>query len=152
LPGKGNPDTSEMQKLTAALRGELVAAINRGKTIMIHGCMAGWDLVCALQVIELKKLYPRIQLISVAPYKSEFFSREKCWTPDWISRAREVFAQHDIGVKVAEQYRSGIYYERNKSLVNHSSELICYWDGKSGGTKFTVQYARERGLPVINLA
>ena len=151
LPENGDPDAPEMQPLIAALRKELIAAIDRGKTTMLHGCMAGWDLVCSLQVIELKKLYPQIQLISVAPYKSEFFSREKCWTPDWIKRAREVLSQHDMGVKVAEQYRSGIYYERNRVLVQYSSELICYWDGGKGGTKYTVDRGKNRGLIIKNL-
>lgn len=113
--------------------------------------MAGFDIFAAEQVIELKKQYPQIQLVSVAPYKAEFFSREKCWMPEWISRAREVFSQHDIGVKVAEQYRPGIYYERNEILVNHSSELICYWNGRKSGTKYTIDRAEENGLTIHNL-
>lgn len=32
LPGNGDPDASEMQPLIAALRKELIAAIDRGKT------------------------------------------------------------------------------------------------------------------------
>ena len=151
LPGKGLADAPEMQPLTTALRQALIAAIERGKMIMLHGCMAGWDIICAEQVILLKKQYPCVQLISVAPYKEAFFSREKCWTPDWISRAREVFGQHDMGIKIAGHYRPGIYYERNRALVAYSSELICYWDGGSGGTEYTVQWAKEKGLAVHNL-
>ena len=152
LPGNGNPDHPETRALAAALRQELIAAVGRGKTVMLHGCMAGWDVFCAEQVIFLKKQYPRVRLISVAPYGAAFFSREKCWTPDWINRAREVFCQHDEGIKIAEVYRPGIYYERNIFLVDLSSELICYWDGGPGGTKYTVDYARSRNKPVINLA
>jgi len=150
LPGHGDPASPEMQALTAALRLELIAAVGRGKTVMLHGCMAGWDIFCAEQVIALKEQYPRVRLVSVAPYKAEFFSREKCWTPDWISRAREVFRQHDAGVIIAEVYRPGIYYERNRALVEHSSELLCYWDGGPGGTKYTVDRAEEKGLAVRN--
>ena len=151
LPGNGEPDTPEMQALTAALRNEIIAAIGRGKTVMLHGCMAGWDIICAEQVILLKEQYPHVRLISVAPYKAAFFCREKCWTADWISRAREVFGQHDAGIKVAEVYHPGIYYERNRILVEHASELICYWDGNKGGTKYTVERAKEKGLLVCNL-
>ena len=151
LPGNGDPDAPEMQTLTAALQQELTAAVERGKTTMIHGCMAGWDLVCALQVIEIKKQFPHVQLVSVAPYAVHFFSKEKCWTPEWISRAREVFRQHDFGISLAEHYRKGIYYERNDILVKYSSELLCYWDGGGSGTKYTVDKAAESGLIVKNL-
>ena len=151
LPGNGEPSAPEMQALTAALRQALVSAIDRGKTVMLHGCMAGWDIICAEQIILLKEQFPRVQLISIAPYKAAFFSREKCWTADWISRVREVFNQHDMGIKIAETYRPGIYYERNRVLVDHSSELICYWNGDGGGTKYTVELAKEKDLLVSNL-
>ena len=151
LPGKGDRNVLEMNLLITALRQRLIVTINQGKTTFLHGCMAGRDIVCAEQIIILKKQHPRIQLISVAPYKAEFFSREKCWTPDWISRAREVFNLHDVGVKVADQYRSGIYYERNRILIEHSTELICYWDGGKGGTAYTIQYAKKKGVVVVNM-
>ncbi|MCL2507677.1 MAG: DUF1273 domain-containing protein [Oscillospiraceae bacterium] len=151
LPSSGDPNAPEMQPLIAALRQELTAAAERGKTTMLHGCMAGWDIICAEQVILLKRQYPHVRLVSVAPYKAAFFTREKCWTPDWVSRAREVFSQHDMGIKIAGQYRPGIYYERNRALVDHSSELLCYWDGGGGGTKYTVDRAYSRGLTVRNL-
>ena len=151
LPGQGNPDTPEAQKLAAALQKQIENAFRQGKYIFLHGAMAGFDLFAAEQVILMKKQYPQMQIITVAPYKEEFFSREKCWTPDWISRAREVFSQHDNGIKVAERYRSGIYYERNRFLVDHSSELIVYWDGGTGGTSYTAKYAKNKGLVIHNI-
>ena len=151
LPGNGDPGAPEMQALAAALRQELVAAVGRGKTIMLHGCMAGWDIICAEQVILLKAQYPLVRLISLAPYRVGFFSHEKCWTPGWVSRARDVFSQHDMGIKIAGCYRPGIYHERNCTLIDHASELICYWDGGGGGTKYTVERAEEKGLAICNL-
>ena len=151
LPGYGDPNTPEAQRLTTTLREHIEDAIRRGKLYFIHGSMAGFDLLAAEQVISLKKQFPNIQLISVAPYSVHFFSREKCWTPEWIHRAREVFRQHDFGISLSEHYRPGIYYERNCVLVDHSSELICYHDGGKGGTENTVQYARSRMHNIHNL-
>ena len=151
LPGKGDLNTPEAQRLAAALREQIEAAIGRGKIFFLNGGMAGFDIFAMEQVAEMKKQYPQIQLVTVAPYKVDFFSREKCWTPDWENRAREIFSKQDIGVKVAERYRSGIYYERNKVLIDYSSELICYWDGGKGGTKFTYDYAVDHGLKITNL-
>jgi len=151
LPGNGDLDTPEIQKLSVLLRHEIIAAIDRGMTTFLHGCMAGFDLFAALQVMEVKKQYPHVRLVSVAPYAVHFFTKEKCWTPEWVNRAREVFDKHDFGISLAEHYRSGIYYERNRVLVAHSSMLICYYDGGNGGTKYTVGKAIEKGLTVKNL-
>lgn len=151
LPGYGDPKTPEAQRLITTLREHIADSIHRGKLYFIHGAMAGFDLLAAEQVISLKNQFPNIQLISVAPYSVHFFSREKCWTPEWIHRAREVFQQHDFGISLSEHYRPGIYYERNRVLVDHSSELICYHDGGKGGTENTVQYARSRMHNIHNL-
>jgi len=151
LPGKGNTDSPDAQKLTAILQKEIIASIDRGMTAFIHGCMAGFDLYAIEQVIAVKPKYPHIKIISIAPYRTHFFTREKCWTPEWVSRAREVFKQHDFGTSLAEHYRPGIYYERNDALIQYSSLLICYNDGHGGGTQDTVRKARNNGLIVKNL-
>ncbi|MDL2287045.1 SLOG family protein [Eubacteriales bacterium OttesenSCG-928-G02] len=151
LPGYGSLNTSDAQKLKNKMQEQIDDSIRRGKIFYLHGAMAGFDIFAAEQVATMKKQYPQIQLITIAPYKEHFFTREKCWTPDWISRARAVFNQHDMGIKVAERYRSGIYYERNRILIDHSSELICYWDGGSGGTKYTVDQAKNKGIIVHNM-
>lgn len=74
-----------------------------------------------------------------------------CLSPDWINRAREVFSRQDIGVKLSERYYPGVYYERNRTMIDHSSELICYHDGGKGGTAQTVQYAKGKDIPMYNL-
>jgi len=151
LPGQGNPDMPETQKLITALQDWIEKAILRGKITFVNGLMAGWDILAAEQIIALKKRHSHIQLVSIAPYSKNFFGREKCWTPEWKNRAKEVCRQQEFGIKIAEHYRTGIYFERNRTLVDCSSELLCYWDGGKGGTQYTVQYARSLGLEVHNL-
>ena len=151
LPGKGDPDAPEMRKLTDALRQEIIAAVDWGMTAYLQGGMCGWDVVCGEQVIALKKEYPHIKLVTVAPYAVHFFSRESCWTPEWIDRAQAVFRQHDFGISLAEHYRKGIYFERNDTLIQYSSLLICYHDGGAGGTQYTVRKAMEKSLTIRNL-
>jgi uncharacterized phage-like protein YoqJ len=151
LPGQGNYDNEETQKLAVILQNQIEGAVQRGKHIFLHGAMAGWDIFAAEQVIKLKKQNPSIRLITVAPYKTQFFSSAKCWTPDWIGRASEVWYRSEIIINLADGYRAGIYHERNRVLVDNSSELVAYWDGGKGGTAYTVQYARRKKLTVHNL-
>ena len=37
-------------------------------------------------------------------------------------------------------------------MVAASSLLICYFDGRSGGTAQTVRMAEQSGLEIVNLA
>lgn len=40
---------------------------------------------------------------------------------------------------------------RNKEIVNHAEIIVAFWDKKSRGTKFTVDYAKNKQLPVIQV-
>lgn len=40
---------------------------------------------------------------------------------------------------------------RNKKIVDNADYLIAFWDGKSHGTKYTIDLALQRGLPVITV-
>jgi len=43
----------------------------------------------------------------------------------------------------------GTYYlHRNAEMVAMCDEVIAFWDGKSRGTKFTIDYAKARGKKV----
>lgn len=33
--------------------------------------------------------------------------------------------------------------KRDEDMVNYCDELICFWDGKSKGTKYTMEYAQK---------
>ncbi len=37
---------------------------------------------------------------------------------------------------------------RNKQIVDSADEVVAFWDKKSPGTKFTINYAREKGKKV----
>ena len=45
-------------------------------------------------------------------------------------------------------YKSKIAgYRRNKEMVDIASAAICFWDGKSKGTKHTIDLFKEKGIP-----
>ena len=151
LPGQGDPAKSETKAYASKLREQIEGAVGRGKHIFLNGAMAGWDILAAEQVLEVKKKLPQIELVTIVPFAIHYFTKADCWTQTWIERTREICRRHDFGISIAEHYRNGIYYERNRALIDHSSELICYWDGEEGGTKHTVDYAAEKNISVTNL-
>lgn len=38
---------------------------------------------------------------------------------------------------------------RNRQIVNNAELVIAFWDGKSRGTKYTIDYANQLGVAVI---
>ena len=55
-------------------------------------------------------------------------------------------------VCLSERYYQGCMHERNRYMVDHSRVCICYLTERTGGTAYTVEYARSRGLKIFNLA
>lgn len=39
--------------------------------------------------------------------------------------------------------------KRNHQIVNEAEQLIAFWDGKSRGTKYTLDLARKKGIKII---
>lgn len=38
--------------------------------------------------------------------------------------------------------------KRNEQIVNHAEKVLAFWDGKSRGTKYTIDYAKKQGIDV----
>lgn len=46
------------------------------------------------------------------------------------------------------RYGKGAGLRRNKTMAEVCDLVICFWDGKSRGTKSMIEYARKCGKPV----
>ncbi len=66
--------------------------------------------------------------------------------------AREFANKHNLKLieflPEYEKYGKGAPLVRNKLIVEQCDCLIAFWDGKSHGTKFTIDYARQMGKPI----
>ena len=51
-----------------------------------------------------------------------------------------------------DEYGKKAGFIRNKEMVDIASAAICFWDGKSKGTKHTIDLCKEKGIPckVVN--
>lgn len=41
------------------------------------------------------------------------------------------------------------YHHRNRLIAEACDVLVAFWDGRSSGTRYTIEYARRIGKPVI---
>ena len=121
-----------------------------GKGVIYYGCggAIGFDLLAAETVLEMKAQYPQIRLIMVYPCRNQ----TAYWSGEAVDRYNAIQKACDKYVYVSQTYTSTCMHQRNRYLVEHSGYCICYLTKPSGGTAFTVQYAREKGLTVVNLA
>lgn len=47
-----------------------------------------------------------------------------------------------------EKYGKKAGYIRNKQMIDDADALIAIWDGKSKGTKITIDLATKKGIPI----
>ena len=55
----------------------------------------------------------------------------------------------DKVVWTSEEYIRDCMFKRNRHLVDNSSLCICYLTKNTGGTAYTVRYAKSKGKTVI---
>ncbi len=139
---------NESSVVSENLRKTLVQCIENGYCYFGAGGALGFDTLAAKTVLELKKEYPHIKLILVLPCQNQ----TRGWKPTDIKEYESIKLSADKVVYTSEQYFRGCMQKRNRHLVDHSSLCICYLTEPSGGTAYTVEYAKRCQLNVINVA
>ena len=134
--------------LSKKLRDTLICYIEQGYRFFGAGGALGFDTIAAQMVLELKKQYPDIKLILVLPCRDQ----ADRWTSQDVAEYERIKARADKVVYTSERYFNGCMQKRNRHLVDGSSLCICFLSKPSGGTKYTVDYATESGLMIVNLA
>ena len=126
----------------------VISLIDKGYRFFGAGGALGFDTMAAQAVLSLKKRYPFIFLILVLPYPAQ--------AKGWSERDRAVYESikgcADKVVYTGREYTNGCMHRRNRHLVDNSSVCVCYLTKRTGGTAYTVGYARQHGLEVINIA
>ena len=108
--------------IAKVLKQELEKLIEQGVIYFGAGGALGFDTMAAQTVLSLKSKHPEIKL-----------------------RADKV-------KYTSIEYTSGCMHKRNRHLVDNSSVCVSYMTKNTGGTAYTVDYARKNHVRVINLA
>lgn len=140
-------DTHIPPQLYTPLLSAIDTAYAHGYSIFLSGMSRGFDLWAAQAVLIAAQKLP-ILLYAIQPFPIHTFS----WELPWQRIHAEILSRADAVYSVCPQYSPESYFMRNRFLVEASSALICYFDGLSGGTQYTVQYAKHCQLKILNLA
>ena len=141
------PALEIMDKIIETVEG----LVQSGYLTFCAGGARGFDVLASEAVLTLQARYPQINLVLKLPFYEQY-RFERGWSNaeiDQYHRFQEKAAQTTI---LSQDYRSGMYHQRNRMLVDASSVCIAYMTRKRSGTGYTVSYAQEQGLRIINLA
>ncbi len=137
-----------LSTITRRLKVTIIELIENGYLYFGAGGALGFDTLAAQTVLDLKLEYPQIKLILVLPcisQSSRWDEQEQVVYEDIKSRADKV-------VYTSRDYTRGCMHNRNRHLVDNSSACICYLTEETGGTAYTVEYAKRKALRIINIA
>ena len=122
--------------------------IRSGVSVFRAGGALGFDTVAALAVLDKKAQSPHIQLEMYIPCRTQ--------PSKWSSEEREVYeyvlSRADKVTVLHEQYTPNCMHERNRFMVDGSNFCVAFLTSDTGGTAYTVNYAKKKGVKVINLA
>lgn len=111
------------------------------------GMAQGCDLYFCQAVLQLRARHPEVTLEAAIPCPSQ--------ADAWPALQRHQYAQLveacDYRTVVSPQYSAGCMHRRDRYMVDRASLLIAAFDGTPGGTRYTVQYAMERGVSIVDL-
>ena len=126
----------------------IMSLIDNGYKYFICGGALGFDTFAATYICSLKKRGFKVNLVMMLPCKDQ----DAKWSQYDRLVYNHILDQADEIVLVSEKYHNGCMHARNRALIDASSACICFLSSHSGGTKYTVDYAMECGLPIINVA
>ncbi len=149
LPFKIEPGSVGFAKLESLIFDAVFTTLKEGITTYYCGMAEGFDLMCGRAIVEFKRSFPErgIRLVAVIPFngQSERFSYA------WKKLYDTVLAEADERVILNEEYTKNSFFERNRYMVDRSGTVMTYYDGKSGGTAYTLNYAVKASKRIINL-
>lgn len=111
------------------------------------GGALGFDTLAALAVLFLRDELPGLRLILVLPCLDQTCG----WPPQDVGLYDFIKRRADKVVYTGQGYTPGCMHRRNRTLVEGSQCCLSYLTRRSGGTFYTVEYCRKKGVPVINL-
>ena len=121
--------------------------ISGGTKNFYCGMAMGFDIAAAESVLNYKKQYGDVNLIALIPCRNQ----EENYTKSYKNRYEKILENCSEVRILSPEYYEGCMFARDRLLVDSSDVLVCYLRRKSGGTSYTVNYAKKRGKNIIEL-
>ena len=144
---KFDESAPEYVELLEKIKKAINAAYKKGYRTFLCGGAIGFDILCAEEVLKLKEVRSRVKLICLLPYEEQ----AKRFNKLWADKYKNILDKCDYIECVSPEYVPGCYYARTQKMVDYSSMLMTYYDGKSGGTERCIAYSQFAKIKIVNL-
>ncbi|MDD3921726.1 MAG: SLOG family protein [Eubacteriales bacterium] len=134
--------------LPLVLRAQIGALVAENITTFATGGAKGFDTLAAEAVLEEKAKNPDIRLVVVAPCADQ----SSRWSCADATRYEHIRRHSDAFICLFDRYTPRCMQLRNRTLVDMSSVCVAYCLREKSGTSYTLRYAEQRCLTVVNLA
>lgn len=111
------------------------------------GGALGFDTMAAQAVLRAREHNPQIKLILVLPCKDQ----TRGWREKDIETYESIKKTANKVTHISVEYTRDCMFKRNRHLVDNSGVCVAYLTEATGGTAYTVDYAKKQGVRVINL-
>ncbi len=122
-------------------------AYQEGYRHFLCGMARGCDLYFCESVLALRARWPDVTVEASIPCPGQ----SDRWPPAERERYARLVSSCDFETMVSREYTPYCMQRRDRYMVDHASLLIAAFDGSSGGTRYTVEYAMRRGVSVVDL-
>lgn len=136
--------TRTEEEVKRSLEAAILKAIKDGYTTFITGMARGVDIWAGQIVLRLRQDNPDLKLIAALPYPG----CDSRWSASWRKQYAEVLKAADLVKAISPAYSIASFQKRDEWMVDQSSRVIAVYDGVSGGTKNTIDYAKKCGVEV----
>lgn len=148
LPFGSDEADEKCSHLKRIIREQIIHLIEEDEvSYFISGMAMGIDMYAAEIVLDLKVMYPDIQLECTIPYEEQAIR----WPNALRERYYDIAGKCDKETMLQTHYSSGCLQRRNRYMVDQADIIIAVWDGKPSGTGSTVKYALSKGKRVIRI-
>ena len=121
--------------------------ILHGYDYFLCGMAQGFDLLALECLIDLKQRYP-IFIEACIP----FVGQERRFSPTDQKKYRNFLSWCDKQTVLFEGYRNGCFLARDRYMVERADLILAYCTQETGGTAYTIRYAQQKKIPIVNLA
>ncbi|MFR9543648.1 MAG: SLOG family protein [Rikenellaceae bacterium] len=139
-------DNRSQNELKTAICNNLLEILEKehlenGITTFISGMALGFDMLCAMVVVELKQKYTKIRLVAALP----FIEQADKYSPSDKAQYKRLIDSADFTIAIGGYTHSNeAYHDRNDFLIENSCKIIAYHNGKPrSGTGSTIRKAQD---------
>lgn len=147
LPWGTDETDGRCVSLKRRLYDAVESAYAEGMRHFICGMARGCDFYFAEAVLALRERVGDVTLEAAVPCPTQADG----WPAEDRERWRGLLAECDMETMVQERYTQGCMLRRNRYMVDHSALVIAVYDGTSGGTRRTLEYALRQGVSFVDL-